>query len=199
MSSGTGPGMDQATARRRAKELGGVARSARRSTGADGGWHLGGWPSAADVWIVTALDGKTVLDDGVIPERPDLSEVGCPDCGAVAGERCRSPLTGGQAGGAHLERAVTHRMSAGDQVAAPVGPGCNGCPYYNGTGGLCVCGIARGRQRSAPKITVRQSLGEFYGAVNGTTVTGSFRTAADARNAARAWLGERAARNRGER
>lgn len=55
-------GLDQATARRRAKELGGIAVSARQ--GSTGRWNLGGWPTEKDVWIVVSLDKKEVLDDG---------------------------------------------------------------------------------------------------------------------------------------
>ena len=57
-----GNGMDQGTARRRAKELGGIAVSARR--GSTGNWNTGGWPSDKDVWIVVDPDRRTVLDDG---------------------------------------------------------------------------------------------------------------------------------------
>lgn len=54
-------GMDQATARKRAKEIGGIAVSARpRSVG---GWHVGGWPQKHDVWIVVSIGGA-LLDDG---------------------------------------------------------------------------------------------------------------------------------------
>lgn len=49
----TGPGMDQGSARRRAKELGGIARSARPGRN---GWITGGWPTAGDVWIVVLGD-----------------------------------------------------------------------------------------------------------------------------------------------
>jgi hypothetical protein len=54
--------MDQGTARRRAKELGGIAVSARKDK--NGKWVTGGWPSAKDVWIVLSLDGRVVFDDG---------------------------------------------------------------------------------------------------------------------------------------
>lgn len=57
-----GNGMDQGAARRRARELGGIAVSAQR--GSTGNWNTGGWPCDKDVWIVVALDGRTVLDDG---------------------------------------------------------------------------------------------------------------------------------------
>lgn len=59
-----GQGMEQGAARKRAKELGGIAVSARPRNSREGGWHLGGWPSDKDVWIVISLDGKSVLDDG---------------------------------------------------------------------------------------------------------------------------------------
>lgn len=59
--------MNQAEARRRAKELGGLAVSARQrfdSGGAPAGWNLGGWPGQkGETWIVVSLDKKTVLDD----------------------------------------------------------------------------------------------------------------------------------------
>lgn len=57
-----GDGMDQGTARRRARELGGIAVSARK--GSTGNWITGGWPSDKDVWIVVAIDHPVVLDDG---------------------------------------------------------------------------------------------------------------------------------------
>lgn len=57
-----GNGMEQGEARRRAKELGGIAVSARR--GSTGNWNIGGWPEANDVWIVISLDRRLVLDDG---------------------------------------------------------------------------------------------------------------------------------------
>ncbi|MFE9833954.1 hypothetical protein ACFYP4_02225 [Streptomyces sp. NPDC005551] len=57
-----GDGMEQGEARRRAKELGGIAVSARR--GSTGNWNIGGWPEAKDVWIVISLDQRVVLDDG---------------------------------------------------------------------------------------------------------------------------------------
>jgi hypothetical protein len=54
--------MEQGAARRRAKELGGIAVSARK--GSTGKWNIGGWPSDKDVWIVISPDKKAVLDDG---------------------------------------------------------------------------------------------------------------------------------------
>ncbi len=54
--------MDQTTARRRAKELGGIAVSARPES--TGRWNLGGWPTEKDVRIVVSLDRKQGLDDG---------------------------------------------------------------------------------------------------------------------------------------
>lgn len=66
MTETRGPGLEQGEARRRARELGGVAVSARPSAG--GGWTTGGWPHEKDVWIVIAPATKharaTVLDDG---------------------------------------------------------------------------------------------------------------------------------------
>lgn len=56
-------GMDQATARRRAKELGGVARSARNPERYQM-WQFGGWGLHDDVWIVTDVGITVVLDDG---------------------------------------------------------------------------------------------------------------------------------------
>jgi hypothetical protein len=56
--------MEQGEARRRARELGGIAVSARPKNSLEGGWHIGGWPKAGDVWIVISLDGLVVLDDG---------------------------------------------------------------------------------------------------------------------------------------
>lgn len=55
--------MTQEEARRRAKELGGIAVSARPRKSADGGWRLGGWPLPGDVWIVVNLEKTEVLDD----------------------------------------------------------------------------------------------------------------------------------------
>lgn len=54
--------MEQTPARERAKELGGLAVSARRKDGGEG-WHLGGWPLPGDEWIVVSLDRTQVLDD----------------------------------------------------------------------------------------------------------------------------------------
>lgn len=59
-----GQGLEQGAARRRARELGGIAVSARPRSGSRGGWHLDGWPSSKDVWIVISLDRQVVLDDG---------------------------------------------------------------------------------------------------------------------------------------
>lgn len=62
--------MNQTEARRRAKELGGIAVSARPkfdSGGAPAGWNLGGWPNQkGETWIVISANRKgpkTVLDD----------------------------------------------------------------------------------------------------------------------------------------
>jgi hypothetical protein len=60
--------MEQGEARRRARELGGIAVSARK--GSTGKWTVGGWPSEKDVWIVISPGrsvvggGPMVLDDG---------------------------------------------------------------------------------------------------------------------------------------
>ena len=63
--------MNQTEARRRAKELGGIAVSARQRLGSGGepaGWNLGGWPNQkGETWIVVSLDKKTVLDDRRTP------------------------------------------------------------------------------------------------------------------------------------
>lgn len=69
--------MKQEEARRRAKELGGLAVSARQrfdSGGAPAGWNIGGWPNQkGETWIVVSLDRKEVLDDRRTPgdEIPD--------------------------------------------------------------------------------------------------------------------------------
>lgn len=55
--------MDQVTARRRAKELGGIAVSVRHPSRSKK-WRIGGWPLPDDVWIVVSMDMKKVLDDG---------------------------------------------------------------------------------------------------------------------------------------
>lgn len=56
--------MDQAEARRRARELGGIALTARPKNSPRGGWLIGGWPDAGkDVWIVVSTDRTEVLDD----------------------------------------------------------------------------------------------------------------------------------------
>jgi hypothetical protein len=67
-------GMDQGTARRRARELGGIALSARPKNSERGGWLIGGWGQANDVWIVVSLDKKEVLDDGESQSPDDLQE-----------------------------------------------------------------------------------------------------------------------------
>jgi hypothetical protein len=57
-------GMEQGEARRRAKELDGIAIEARWSEKANA-WLTGGWASApGKAWIVQSLDGLVVLDDG---------------------------------------------------------------------------------------------------------------------------------------
>lgn len=58
-----GDGMEQGEARRRARELGGIAVSARNPEKYRR-WRLGGWPQADDVWIVISVDRTVVLDDG---------------------------------------------------------------------------------------------------------------------------------------
>jgi hypothetical protein len=60
--------MDQTEARRAAKELGGIAVSARPKNSSRGGWLLGGWPHKSDVWIVVSLDKTEVLADGTEKE-----------------------------------------------------------------------------------------------------------------------------------
>lgn len=64
-----GPGMDQGAARRRARELGGIAVTARNPEKVKP-WRLGGWPKADDVWIVISLDRQVVLDDGGESPKP---------------------------------------------------------------------------------------------------------------------------------
>lgn len=63
--------MKQEEARARARELHGIAMSARKrfdSGGAPAGWNLGGWPGQrGETWIVVSLDHKTVLDDSRTP------------------------------------------------------------------------------------------------------------------------------------
>jgi len=62
-------GMDQTTARRRAPELEGVARGAKRMV-RSGRWVYDIWANdPKTVWVVTDLDGTTILDSG--PARPD--------------------------------------------------------------------------------------------------------------------------------
>lgn len=69
--------MEQSEARRRAKELGGIATNAYQrydSGGAPAGWRIGGWPGQkGETWIVVSLDRRTVLDDRRTPgdEIPD--------------------------------------------------------------------------------------------------------------------------------
>lgn len=56
-------GMDQGTARRVAKRMGGIAVEARWSA-AKGKWETGGWASeAGKAWVVMDLSGRTVLAD----------------------------------------------------------------------------------------------------------------------------------------
>lgn len=62
-------GMTQEQARRRARELEGIAVSARNPEKYKQ-WRLGGWPQADDVWIVVSLDMSVVLDDGEATNYP---------------------------------------------------------------------------------------------------------------------------------
>jgi hypothetical protein len=64
-----GNGMDQGTARRRARELGGIATMARKGT--TGKWITGGWATKKDVWIVLSIDHQVVLDEGDGPTPGD--------------------------------------------------------------------------------------------------------------------------------
>lgn len=86
-------GLDQKTARKRAKELGGVAIGARWSS-ATHQWRLGGWAGDPDeTWIVVSTNKTHVLDDGAMElwkEHPKaacvLGTIGCgvdhlKDCG----------------------------------------------------------------------------------------------------------------------
>lgn len=69
--------MKQEEARRRARELGGIAVSAHQkfdSGGAPAGWRLGGWPSQkGETWIVISIpkrrrwEPQIVLDDTRTP------------------------------------------------------------------------------------------------------------------------------------
>lgn len=66
--------MKQEEARRRAKELGGIAVSAHQkydSGGAPAGWRLGGWPNQkGETWIVVSANKKgpkEILDDTRTP------------------------------------------------------------------------------------------------------------------------------------
>jgi hypothetical protein len=62
--------MEQGEARRRAKELGGIAVEARWSEKA-GTWLTGGWASArGKAWIVVSLDHMVVLAD-----EPEVKQV----------------------------------------------------------------------------------------------------------------------------
>lgn len=60
-----GPGLDQATARRRARELGGLAVAAHIDH--TGCWNTDGWPADQTAWIVTTLARRVILDDGSAP------------------------------------------------------------------------------------------------------------------------------------
>ncbi|PPS89406.1 hypothetical protein [Streptomyces sp. MH60] len=60
-----GPGLDQATARRRARELAGIAAAAHKDS--NGRWNTDGWPTDQTAWIVTSLAGRIILDDGSTP------------------------------------------------------------------------------------------------------------------------------------
>jgi hypothetical protein len=60
----TGPGMSQGEARKRAKELGGIAVGARKSKSESGHWIIGGWSSQTEAWIVVDTTKTAILDDG---------------------------------------------------------------------------------------------------------------------------------------
>lgn len=64
--------MNQTDARRRAKELNGVAIHAYRKSegsGPSAGWRIGGWPhQKGETWIVVSQDLSTVLDDSPSPD-----------------------------------------------------------------------------------------------------------------------------------
>lgn len=92
-----GDGLDQATARRRAKELGGIAISARK--GLTGKWNTGGWGKPG-VWIVVSLDRHAVLDDGGQPARGTALSTAtgrCHSCGHPrddhAEDGCQAPVS----------------------------------------------------------------------------------------------------------
>lgn len=63
--------MKQEEARRRARELGGVAIHAYQrfdSGGAPAGWRIGGWPGQkGETWIVVSPNRDKVLDDRRTP------------------------------------------------------------------------------------------------------------------------------------
>lgn len=65
-----GPGMDQSSARRVAKAIGGIAQGARRGKT---NWITGGW-APHDIWIVTTLDARQVIHDGVDRRSAALKE-----------------------------------------------------------------------------------------------------------------------------
>lgn len=62
--------MKQGEARRRARELGGIAVSARQkfdSGGAPAGWQLGGWPNQkGETWIVVSVPKKRSREPQVV-------------------------------------------------------------------------------------------------------------------------------------
>jgi hypothetical protein len=58
----TALGLSQSTARKIAREVGGVATQARLSP-STGRWIIGGWANRYTVWIVTDLAGTEVLAD----------------------------------------------------------------------------------------------------------------------------------------
>lgn len=65
-----GPGLDQTSARRVARAIGGVATGARRGTKR---WATGGW-APHDLWIVVTLDHRWVLHDGVDRRSKQMQE-----------------------------------------------------------------------------------------------------------------------------
>jgi len=89
----------QEEARRRARELGGIAVSARQrfdSGGAPAGWQLGGWPNQkGETWIVVSAPKKRsrepqiVLDDTRTPD-DELTDRRCGAPNEIGG-RCTAP------------------------------------------------------------------------------------------------------------
>jgi hypothetical protein len=62
-----GLGYDQGDARRRARDLGGIAVAAWPHRSDPTRWNVGGWASSDERWIVISLDGQIVLDDNPAP------------------------------------------------------------------------------------------------------------------------------------